>query len=521
VVQATMQRGFTNLLTGYAGAEASQGYGAVLLGSALNTRYGAFAMDVTSAHTQIPGLNTLSGQSVRLNYSKIMAQTGTALSVAAYRYSTSGYLSLGDAARARDYARRGLPVFASGAAQPLLINGVPISGLLTPAQQAALVGVDPGGLLAPTGVDRLRNNFSLTLSQQLGQRSGSLYVNGSVRDYWNRGGTDSQFQLGYNNTIGPVSYNLSASRERDLFGRSDNRYMINVTIPLGNGEHAPLFTGGLSHDSTGDTQQQATLNGTAGVDNRYSYGATATHDSGGQTGSVGSTGSINGGYRGTQVQLNAGFGAGHGYSQASLSVAGGIVAHPGGITFGQSLGDTMAIIEAPEAVGARVGNAAGVRVDRSGYALVPYLTPYVLDTINIDPSGLPLDVQLDNTSSQVAPRAGAVVLVKFKGESGRFLLIQAHLADGGTLPFGAEVQNEQGQPVGMVGQAGRIMVRVQRASGRLDVQWQDAAGSSHQCQFAYHSPATPAGNSASRYMVQDATCDEPRVPAVSKESSHE
>jgi outer membrane usher protein len=233
------------------------------------------------------------------------------------------------------------------------------------------------------------------------------------------------------------------------------------------------------------------------------------------------TGSINGGYRGTQVQLNAGFGAGHGYSQASLSVAGGIVAHPGGITFGQSLGDTMAIIEAPEAVGARVGNAAGVRVDRSGYALVPYLTPYVLDTINIDPSGLPLDVQLDNTSSQVAPRAGAVVLVKFKGESGRFLLIQAHLADGGTLPFGAEVQNEQGQPVGMVGQAGRIMVRVQRASGRLDVQWQDAAGSSHQCQFAYHSPATPAGNSASRYMVQDATCDEPRVPAVSKESSHE
>src|SRR5574337_1131782 len=196
-------------------------------------------------------------------------------------------------------------------------------------------------------------------------------------------------------------------------------------------------------------QEQATLGGTAGVDDRFSYGATATHDSGRDTGSVGSTGSINGGYRGAHVQLNAGFGVGSGYSQASLNVAGGIVAHPGGVTFGQPLGDTVAIVEAPDATGARIGNAAGVRVGDSGYALVPYLAPYQLDTVTIDPSGLPLDVQLDNTSTQLAPRAGAVVMVKFKSQSGRFVLIQAQLADGKTLPFGAEVQDEQGHPVGV------------------------------------------------------------------------
>ncbi len=342
VVQATVQHGFTNMLTGYTGAVSSQGYGALLLGSALNTSYGAFAMDVTSARTRIPGMNTLSGQSVRLSYSKIMAQTGTSLTVAAYRYSTSGFLALADAARARDYARRGLPVFSSGATQPIEINGVPVSGLLTPAQQAALAGVDLDDLFVPAGVDRQRNNFTLTLSQQLGTGGGSLYVNGSARDYWNRSGTDTQFQVGYNNSIGRVNYSISASRERDLFGRSDNRYMANVTIPLGNGAHTPLFTGGLSRDSHGGTQEQATLSGTAGVDNRISYGATAAHDSGQDTGSVGSTGSINGGYRGAHVQLNAGFGVGSGYSQSSLNVAGGIVAHPGGITFGQPLGDTVA-----------------------------------------------------------------------------------------------------------------------------------------------------------------------------------
>jgi outer membrane usher protein len=514
VVQATMQRGFTNMLTGYTGAVGSPGYAALLLGSALNTRYGAFAMDVTAAHTRIPGLDAMSGQSVRLSYSKILAQTGTSLTVAAYRYSTSGYLTLGDAVRARDYARRGLPVFANGPARPLTINGVPVSDLLTPAQQAALAGTDYRDYLVPVGVDRQRNNFSLTLSQRLGARGGSLYVNGSAHDYWNRGGTDTQFQVGYNNSIGRVSYNLSASRERDLMGRSDNRYMANVTIPLGNDSHTPIFTGGVSRDSNGGTQEQATLSGTAGVDDRFSYGVTAAHDGGDTgTGSAGSTGSINGGYRGTHVQLNAGFGAGSGYSQASLSAAGGVVVHPGGITFGLPLGDTIAIVSAPDATGARIGNAAGVRIDRAGYALVPYVTPYILNTIDIDPTGLPLDVQLDNTSSQVAPRAGAVVMVKFKSESGRFVLIQTHLADGKTLPFGAEVKDEQGQAIGVVGQAGRIMVRVLDETGRLTVQWQDQ-DVTRTCALPYQLKSHDKNKRKVGAVEQiEATCQKPQAAA--------
>jgi outer membrane usher protein len=512
VVQVTVQRGLSNLLTGYAGAVGSPGYGALLLGSALNTRYGAFAMDVTTARTRIPGLDTLSGQSVRLSYSKTLAQTGTSLSVAAYRYSTSGYLALGDAARARDYARRGLPVFAAGPARPLTINGVPVSDLLTPAQQAALAGGDYRDYLVPTGVDRQRNNFSLTLSQRLGSRGGSLYVNGSARDYWNRGGTDTQFQVGYNNSIGRMNYSLSASRERDLFGRSDNRYMLNLTIPLGSSQHAPNLTGTLTRDGNGGMQEQATLGGTAGVDDRFNYGVTATHDSG-QTGGAGSTGSVNAGYRGSYAQLNAGFGAGSGYSQASLGATGGIVAHPGGVTFGQPLGDTVAIVQAPDAAGARVGNAAGVRIDHAGYALVPYITPYILNTISIDPTGLPLDVQLDSTSTEVAPRAGAVVMVKFKSESGHFVLIQAHLPNGATLPFGAEVTDEQGQPIGVVGQAGRIMVRTARETGRLNVQWQDQ-DLTRVCSFAYRlQPRGKTRRGIGAIEQIDATCEQPHDAA--------
>jgi outer membrane usher protein len=513
VLQATLQHGFSNLLTGYAGVAGSQGYAAALLGGALNTHYGAFAMDVTGAHTRIPGMDTLSGQSVRLSYSKIMAQTGTALTVAAYRYSTGGFLALGDAARARDYARRGLPVFASGESPTATNAGVPPGDLLTPEQQAALVGSGFIDAAATIGVDRQRSNFSVTLNQQLGTRGGSLYVNGSVRDYWNRRGTDTQFQLGYNNAIGPMTYNVSASRERDLLGRSENRYTLSLTLPLGDSTHAPILTGALTRDSGGGMQEQATVSGTAGRDDQFSYGATAAHDN---TVLSGSTGSINGGYHGTHVQLNGGIGVGSGYSQSSLSVAGGIVAHPGGVTFGQPLGDTVAIVEAAGAEGARVGNAAGLRVDRRGFALVPYLTPYVLNTVTLDPAGLSLDVQLDNTSAQVAPRAGAVVMVKFKADTGRFMLIKARLADDRTLPFGAQVEDEKGQVIGVVGQAGRVMMRVSHETGRTSVRWQDA-GHESRCSFSYRVPAAPAGAGASPYAEQSAVCSMP--PAVAAPDS--
>jgi outer membrane usher protein len=486
----------SNLLTLYAGTNLAHGYGALLLGSALNTDWGAFAADVTAARARVPGLDTFAGQSLRLSYSKLLAPTGTSLTVAAYRHSTSGFLALGDAMRARDYARRGLPVFAAGQTPlPKTINGVPIADLLTPAQQAAMLGVDYRDTLTPVGVERQRNNFSVTLSQRLGARGGALYLNGSVRDYWNRDNTDTQFQLGYNNAIGRLSYNLSASRERDLFGRSDNRYMANLTIPLGTGTHAPTLSGGLIRDSAGSTQAQATLSGTAGVDDQFNYGATATH---GSDALVGSAGSINAGYRGSQVQLDAGYGAGRGYSQASIGASGSVVAHPGGVTFGQPLGDTAAVVAAADAAGARVGNTAGVRIDRSGFAVVPYITPYILNAVQIDPSGLPLDVQLDSTSAQVAPRAGALVMVKFASSSGRFLLIETHLADGRTLPFGAEVLDGQQQPIGVVGQGGRIMVRAIDPSGRLNVHWRDGE-TEKACSLPYRLP--PRGKKATGVRV--------------------
>ncbi|HUW53904.1 MAG TPA: fimbria/pilus outer membrane usher protein [Rhodanobacter sp.] len=510
VVQATVQRGFSNLLTGYAGIEGSQGYAALLLGSAMNTRYGAFAMDITEARTRIPSFSSQSGQSLRIGYSKVLPETNTSLSVAAYRYSTRGYLSLTDAALARDYARRGLDAFSVVTpAAVTTIDGIPVHTLLTPAQQAALSGNGFNPVLESTALQRQRSRFNLTLSQRLGEHGGSLYANTSITDYWNRSGTDTQFQLGYNNWFHRLSYSISVSRTRDALGRYDDEYFASFSLPLGDSQHAPNFSLNFTRGGSSGAQEQSTLNGSAGADNQFNYGASATHSNAG----TGNAGSINGGYRSPYAVFNASYGNGGGYSQASLGMSGAVVVHPGGITFGQPMGDTVGIVYVPGAKGAHLDNAAGARIDRWGYALVPYLTPYNLNTIRIDPKGLPLDVQLDATSTQVVPYAGAVVMLKFKTESGRTIIVRARLKNGQALPFGAQVFNEKGVSLGVAGQSGMILMRGVNKAGRLTARWQDEDGSPHSCAFPYELAPQAKGKHITAYEEINATCT-PESPST-------
>lgn len=483
VLQATIQHGFNNLLTGYAGIAGSLGYGAVLAGAAIDTHYGAFAVDVTQANAHIPGYATQSGQSVRLTYSKIITATHTALSVAAYRYSTGGFLSLTQSEQAREYAREGINAFdiVPQSAVPT-IDGVPQQNL-TPAQQAALTGsaFSDNPILSATGVQRQRSNFTLSLSQPLGNKGGSIYANLTASNYWNQRGNNTQFQVGYNNHFRQLSYGISATRSVDPLGRYDNQYFVSFSLPLGHSEHSPTFMLNLSHDQETGSQMQAMLNGTLGSDNQFNYGATATHAGDGG----GNAGSVNVGYRSPFAVFNASYGDGSGYSQASVNVSGSVIAHPGGVTFGQPIGDTVGIVYLPNAAGARLSNSPGARVDRFGYAVVPYLMPYQLNTVQIDPKGLPLDVQLDATSTQVVPYAGAVVMMKFKTHSGRMLIVQGRLENGHALPFGAEVFDEKGAAMGVVGQAGQILLRGVGSTGELTARWQDESGANHACSFPY------------------------------------
>lgn len=448
LLQGTYQRGLSNLVTAYGGTTLTKDYQAVAVGTALNTRFGAVGFDITGSKARFDHEPDRRGQSVRLSYSKLVAPTNTNLTLAAYRYSSEGFLDLEDA--------------------------------------VALKSRAPDDLLpAP---DRERGRLQLTVNQALPPGWGTFYLTGSRQDYWNRRQTDTQYQLGYNNTYKRINFGVSASRQFDLSrGEWDNRVMLTVGIPLGSSPRAPYSQTNLQRESSGATTVQELVSGTLGRDSQFTYGLNASRSQGGGADSTTSYGA-NASYALPSATLTGSASKSNNYTQVSAGVSGGIVAYAGGVTFTPTLGDTVAIVEAKGAKGAIVSNGSGLRVDRWGHAVVSNLSPFTRSSIDIDPAGLPLNVQLDSTQEQTVPTSGAITLVRFATTSaGRAAILRTSRPNGQPLPFGADVLDGQGISVGTVGQAGKVIARnLGSDEGELSVRWGPAADET--CKLRYALP---------------------------------
>ncbi|TAT61364.1 outer membrane usher protein, partial [Enterobacter cloacae] len=185
---ATGYYGLTNTFTGYAGLEYTDSdFYAALLGIAMNTGVGAFALDVTHSDARIDGLRHLTGESYRVSYSKLMEATNTSFNVAAYRFSTSDYLSLNDAAsltneikyrdRERNPERNNSDVYQT--------------------------------------FQRMKNQIQVNISQPLNIADldlGSLYVNSTWQDYWNESSSSAQYSVGHSHSLSWGSYSLTVQR---------------------------------------------------------------------------------------------------------------------------------------------------------------------------------------------------------------------------------------------------------------------------------------------------------------------
>jgi outer membrane usher protein len=463
--QLAYQRGLTNLFTGYGGLQVSQNYYALQLGTALNTPVGAIAFDVTQARMHLDNDewtgegydSSMSGQSYRVSYSKYINDTGSNLSIAAYRFSTSGYMDFLTAMETRDAIEHGDN---------------------------------------PNNIYRPKNKLTVTANQELPTGWGQLYVSGYAQNYWNQDtGSDLQYQLGYSNSFHRISYSLNAGRSRNGEGKMENTFMLNLSVPLGSvGEtNMPQLTASVSQDTSGTVGEQVGISGTGGKEHQFSYGVSGSNYNHGG----GSSGTINGEYRSPYTDMSASASVGDGYHSSSAGLSGTIIGYQGGVVFTPYTGDTFAIVEAKGATGAHVGSYSGVEVDPWGHAAVPYLNAYEMNEVELDPKGLPDDVELEMTSQKVAPHAGAIVRLKYPTQHGYPVLISAHTAGNQTIPFGAEVRNSHGDVVGNVGQGSVIYARVEELHDSLKVKW--GSDASHQCQVSYMLPPQQK-NTSSKHM---------------------
>lgn len=453
LAEGTYRRGINNNLTLYSGLQGNSDYQAMQGGASVGTPIGAFSLDVTHARTKLGeawGVDqgTVSGQSYQLKYSQVVQSTGSNLSIAAYRFSTDNYMDF-------------------------------ITGMST--REVISQGYDK------SQIRRVKNRLTASASQSLPDGWGQFYVSAWQQAYWNDDKDDRQYQLGYSNRFKSVSYSLSMTRNQDVFGDFQNTYMLNLVIPLNNLLGFSQMGVTVNRGPGNSMNEQIFAGGTAGEDRQYSYNFTASNNYKGGDGR-GSSSSIvgNGSVRTPYTTFTGLAGTGRDYETYSAGLSGAMVAHSGGLTLSPYSGDTYALVEAKGAKGAKMVSYPGIKIDHFGYAVVPYLTAYQLNEVEISPKGLSNNVELNLTSQKVAPYSGAVVKVKYDTTIGYPALINAPQANGQPLPFGAEVFDNEGRRIGVVGQGGQLFARVPSTEGMLKVVWGSATD--QQCKLSYMLP---------------------------------
>lgn len=466
--EGTYQQGINNWLTGYAGTQFTQDsmYRSALVGAAFNTPVGAFSLDVTSSKTKIGSRSegSSSGHSVRATFSKNIPATNTEFALAAYRYSSEGFRSLSDATLLNDH-------FVAGKANAFQVSNF----------------------------RNQRSRFQFTVSQRLSQRWGSLFFSGSRSDYWNRDlAVDYSYQAGWNNVFRQVTYGVSANRVRLLNGSYDSSVFFNLSMPLGSSTQRgipPQLNIGYANSPTGATVQ-AGVTGVAGKNRQFNYGVNTNYNNNGTT-SV----AANGSWRAPYATLGASYTHSRMGDGVAVSATGGVVVHGGGVTFAPQLGETIGLVRAKDAKGARLVSDSTVKVDGRGFAITSNLMPYRMNDVSIDPKGTSLDVELETTRQRVAPRAGAVVALDYATKSGKAMLLRAAMENGQAVPFGARVTNSGGQEIGLVGQGGQVFVRdLADNAGEWTVEW----GDDQQC--VLERPNAPDLSGGNDLQVVSAMC---------------
>lgn len=464
----TYERGISNSLTGNLGLRIADDYQAILAGGVWSHWLGAFGLNTTWSHAQLDDNQSQSGWRVQASYSRTFDYTGTNVALAGYRYSTEGYRELSDVLGERASKKHGS-------------NNVFKSDTLNQ-----------------------RNQFTAMINQSLGDY-GSLYLSGSVMDYYDNQSRNTQLQVGYSNSWKNISYNLAISRQQSVYrnqtdmdgseqgrsrsylGNTENLITLTFSIPLSFGGRDNYISTSLSHADSSGNSGQTSVSGMLDDAGTLNYSVYAGYQQNRES-QAGSTKNW-----GANLQKNSAFGTLNGsysassdYTQWGVGGRGAAVIHRGGITLGPYLSETFGLVEAKGAKGALVKNGQGARIDSNGYAIVPSLTPYRYNTISLDPKGINKHTELKSTQSRVIPYAGAAVKASFDTLSGYGVLIKAKINGTEALPMGASVLDDQNNVVGMSGQASLIYARVRERQGILTVKWGDSP--QEMCRVSYVLP---------------------------------
>jgi len=200
---------------------------------------------------------------------------------------------------------------------------------------------------------------------------------------------------------------------------------------------------------------------------------------------TGNSGNMTGDYRRTYGEVAAGYAYDQNSRRLNYGIQGGILAHENGVTLGQPMGETLALVQASGASGVSISNQPGVKTDWRGYAIVPYSSPYRKNLVQLDTETLPDDVELPQTTQTVIPTRGAVVRARFAASVGLRMMMTLQRQNGSPVPFGATVSDTAQKTAQgfIVGDAGQVYLTGMAESGSLWVKWRNSPA--EQCAVHY------------------------------------
>ena len=424
--QGSVIYGLNNSLTLFGGLTGSDDYQAVNTGAGIALGpVGTISADITAAKTKLDNDTQSTGQSYRLLYTGKIDTTDTNFTLASYRYSTSGYYSFADANQKYDDHEDDL-------------------------------------LFRYNKRNRIQASISQTISDV------SFYLNGYQQDYWHTSQKERSLSAGLNTVVESISFHLAYTYSKTNEDGSDQMVSFGFSIPLSQWLPRAWSSYNLSNSKHGYTRQSLGLNGTLLDDQRLSYSMQQSHSNhdGDDTSSLYSS------YRSQYANVNAGYYYSSDNSrQLSYGVSGAVVAHPHGVTLAQPLGSQFAIVNANHASGVRFQNQRGIQTDWQGNAVIPSLTPYQENSIRVDTTSLPEDVDTSDTAATVIPSRNAAVVANFDAHVGYRVLVTLMRPGGKTVPFGAIATTLSPVMSGIVDDTGTLYLAGVPETVMIDVKW--------------------------------------------------
>lgn len=325
------------------------------------------------------------------------------------------------------------------------------------------------------------------------QHEGKVYTSVSASAGWNSAKAGS-FSLSYlhakrggeaDDSVGSLSWSSSIGKRASAYtglsknfgGKRETGLYAGLSVSLDKGYSLSAGAGRSDSENTYQASLTKTASGPGSVNWNIGW---QRQDSDGRSSSNTNAhiryqstygdGWVNAHYRKAGSNWNAGW-------------RGALVVMQGDVFATRSVTDSFAVISTGGEADIPIisGSGAVGKTNRNGLLLVPNLSAYQKNTVSVDITDLPLDMQLESTVAEIVPAARSGMQVEFKIRRTLSATLTLKNDDGSLLPSGGSVLDENGEAVAVTGFDGKTFIEnMKTGRNRFSVMLPEDGG---ECRF--------------------------------------